>query len=60
MSLWLDSTLVLLYGVAAAVVWNYVIRPPEELDLEERFGDDYIRYRESVRCWMPRFPGFDL
>ncbi len=59
-SLWLDSTLVLLYGGAAALLWNFVIRPPEELDLQERFGTAYDRYRDNVRCWVPRIPGFDL
>lgn len=59
-ALWLDSTFVLVYAIGAALVWNFVIRPPEELDLEERFGADYVRYRENVRCWIPRFPGFDL
>jgi len=32
------------------------VRPLEEVDLEERFGADYRRYRDSVRCWIPRVP----
>jgi len=59
-SFWFDSTTVLLYGILAGFLWHIVIRPPEELDLEERFGDDYVRYRQNVRCWIPTFPGFDL
>jgi len=57
-SLWLDSTLVLTYAVLAAVAWNHLIRPPEELDLEERFGEPYRRYRAAVRCWLPRRRGY--
>ena len=59
-SFWLDSGLVLLYGVGAAFVWNYVIRPPEQLDLEERFGDPYRRYYAEVRCWVPRRSRFQI
>lgn len=59
LSFWFDSTLVALYGVGAAVVWHVMIRPPEELDLEERFGPSYIRYRTEVRVWLPRRSGYD-
>ncbi|MFP7833412.1 hypothetical protein [Marisediminicola sp. LYQ134] len=45
----------MLYAVAGSLVWNYVIRPLEETDLERRFGDDFRRYRERVRCWVPSF-----
>ena len=41
-------------GLEEEVVWNYVVRPLEESDLEARFGDEYVRYRMSVRCWWPR------
>jgi protein-S-isoprenylcysteine O-methyltransferase Ste14 len=50
----LSSWLVVLYAVAGAVVWNLVIRPHEEADLERRFGDEFDRYRAAVRCWVPR------
>lgn len=50
----LSSPLVLLYALAGTLGWNYLVRPWEEWDLEQRFGDDYARYRAAVRCWIPR------
>jgi protein-S-isoprenylcysteine O-methyltransferase Ste14 len=52
----LESWLVVAWAVAGSLVWNYVIRPFEETDLEERFGGEFLRYRSAVRCWVPRFP----
>ena len=53
--LMLSSWLVIAYAIAGSLVWNFVVRPLEEADLEERFGDEFRRYRMSVRCWWPRF-----
>ncbi|WIE66451.1 isoprenylcysteine carboxylmethyltransferase family protein [Curtobacterium sp. MCLR17_036] len=50
------SWLVVVYAVAGSVVWNCVVRPLEEADLERRFGDDFRRYAAQVRCWVPRPP----
>ncbi|WP_224165963.1 isoprenylcysteine carboxylmethyltransferase family protein [Arthrobacter sp. StoSoilA2] len=50
----LGSWLVVAYAVLGSLLWNYAVRPLEEADLEERFGAEFIRYRESVRCWIPR------
>ncbi|MCS5719761.1 isoprenylcysteine carboxylmethyltransferase family protein [Herbiconiux sp. CPCC 205763] len=52
----LSSWLVIVYAVAGSLVWNYVVRPQEEADLELRFGDQFLRYRRAVRCWVPRRP----
>jgi protein-S-isoprenylcysteine O-methyltransferase Ste14 len=52
--LMLGSPLVVAYALAGAVGWNYVVRPWEEMDLVRRFGPPYARYRDSVRCWLPR------
>jgi protein-S-isoprenylcysteine O-methyltransferase Ste14 len=52
----LSSWLVIVYAIAGSVLWNYAVRPLEESDLEERFGDDYRRYRDTVWCWVPRLP----
>ncbi|WP_368073083.1 isoprenylcysteine carboxylmethyltransferase family protein [Curtobacterium sp. MCBA15_009] len=52
----LGSWLVVVYAVAGSVVWNCVVRPLEEADLERRFGDDFRRYAAQVRCWVPRPP----
>ena len=50
----LSSWLVVVYAVIGSLLWNYAVRPLEESDLEQRFGVEYRRYRESVRCWIPR------
>jgi protein-S-isoprenylcysteine O-methyltransferase Ste14 len=52
----LSSWLVVVYAVAGALLWNYAVRPHEEADLEERFGEEYRSYRDAVRCWIPRSP----
>jgi protein-S-isoprenylcysteine O-methyltransferase Ste14 len=52
----LQSCLVVVYAVAGSLFWNYAIRPLEEADLKERFGGEFERYREAVRCWIPRVP----
>ncbi len=52
--LWLGSPLVIIYVLAGALGWNYLVRPWEETDLEKRLGEPYVRYRDGVRCWIPR------
>ena len=52
----LGSWMVVVYALAGSIVWNCVVRPLEEADLEERFGDDFRRYAARVRCWVPRWP----
>jgi protein-S-isoprenylcysteine O-methyltransferase Ste14 len=53
----LQSWLVVGYAVVGSVLWNFAVRPLEEHDLEERFGDEFRSYRAAVRCWVPRVPG---
>jgi protein-S-isoprenylcysteine O-methyltransferase Ste14 len=52
----LQSWLVVGYAVLGSLVWNYAVRPLEEADLTERFGDEFRQYRRAVRCWIPRVP----
>jgi protein-S-isoprenylcysteine O-methyltransferase Ste14 len=49
------SWLVVVYAVAGSFVWNELVRPLEEADLEARFGAEYAAYRDRVACWVPRF-----
>lgn len=49
----LQSWLVVTYAVVGSLVWNYAIRPHEESDLLERFGEEFRQYRDTVRCWIP-------
>ncbi|PSL37866.1 protein-S-isoprenylcysteine O-methyltransferase Ste14 [Labedella gwakjiensis] len=48
------SWLVVVYAVAGSFVWNELVRPIEEAELESRFGVEYAAYRDRVACWVPR------
>lgn len=50
----LGSWLVSVWALCGSVVWNSIVRPIEERDLEDRFGDDFRAYRDVVSCWVPR------
>ncbi|MGN6407628.1 MAG: methyltransferase family protein [Curtobacterium sp.] len=52
----LGSWMVVVYALAGSIVWNCVVRPLEEADLDHRFGDDFRHYAARVRCWVPRWP----
>jgi len=51
----LGSWITIAAAVVGAVAWHLLIRPEEERDLAARFGADYERYRDRVRCWVPRY-----
>ena len=46
---------ILVYSLLGAAVWHLVVRPIEEKDMAERFGESYREYRDRVSCWWPRF-----
>ena len=50
----LGSWLVVAYALCGSLAWNSLIRPLEEDDLEQRFGEEFVAYRARVRCWIPR------
>jgi protein-S-isoprenylcysteine O-methyltransferase Ste14 len=50
-----QSVPLFLYALLGAAVWQVVIRPAEERDLERRFGGAYLDYRRQVTCWLPVF-----
>lgn len=52
--LFLADGLVVGYALAGAVLWHFGVRPSEEKDLVERFGEPYLRYRAAVPLWLPR------
>jgi protein-S-isoprenylcysteine O-methyltransferase Ste14 len=54
----LGSPAVVAYALAGGPVWHLFVRPWEEADLEQRFGESFRRYRNSVRCWLPRFTAY--
>lgn len=53
-SILLNSWLVFLYSIIGAILWNFVVRPIEEVNLEARFGEVYIQYKKEVMCWIPK------
>jgi protein-S-isoprenylcysteine O-methyltransferase Ste14 len=45
----------LLFWFGFVVLLNMIYLPlVEEPGLEERFGDDYLRYKQNVPRWIPR------
>jgi len=59
-ALYLGSPLVAVYALMGSLIWQLVFRPLEERDLEERFGRDYLEYKRNVKCWVPRFPAYEI
>lgn len=49
------SYLVVAYAIAGAFLWHYLVRPTEEKDLLDRFGQAYIAYKSKTNCWLPSF-----
>lgn len=47
------SVPILIYSILGAIVWQVVVKPIEERDLEARFGESYDEYRNRVGCWIP-------
>ncbi|TWU37745.1 hypothetical protein Q31b_45340 [Novipirellula aureliae] len=51
---YLGSISVIAYSLAGAIVWHVAVRPIEQRDLAERFGESYTSYQKSVGLWLPR------
>ena len=51
---WLGSWAVLAYVFVGGLIWEYLVRPAEERDLRDTFGDEFAAYCTQVRCWIPR------
>lgn len=54
-SVFSGSCAVLFYVLLGAFVWHWFVRPTEEEDMYKRFGEPYMQYKKSVRCWIPRW-----
>jgi len=50
----LGSYAVLAYALLGAVAWHLFVRPTEERELTERFGDEYTQYKSIVPLWIIR------
>lgn len=53
-ALWFGSWSVVAYVLVGGLIWEYLVRPAEERDLRDAFGDEFATYCEHVRCWIPR------
>ena len=51
---YLGSVPVIAYSLVGAVLWHIAVRPVEERDLANRFGDRYEAYRATVGLWIPK------
>ena len=51
----LGSSWVLVYAILGAFLWNLIVRPLEERDLENRFGSHFRQYKNNINCWIPKF-----
>lgn len=50
-----QSIPILIYSILGALVWHLAVRPVEERDMAQRFGQSYEEYRRQVSCWIPSF-----
>lgn len=50
-----QSLPICLYGVLGGILWHFTVRPAEEKNMVDRFGDNYLEYKSEVRCWLPSF-----
>lgn len=48
-----SSWLVVVYALAGSLLWNWLIRPQEEANLEENFAEEFRNYKNNVSCWVP-------
>ena len=57
-ALWFGSWGVLAYVIVGGLIWEHLVRPAEERDLHNAFGDEFATYCRRVRCWIPRTSAF--
>ena len=50
----LGSYIVVIYSISGAILWHIMVRPLEEKDLEQRFGNSYLEYKTKIKCWVPK------
>ncbi|SNZ00924.1 methyltransferase family protein [Flagellimonas pacifica] len=52
-SLYFNSIHILVYALIGGLIWHLVVKPIEEKNMINRFGEDYLMYQKKVRCWIP-------
>ena len=51
-ALFYGSVSILVGAVLAWILFNFVVVPREERDLEARFGESYLEYKNRVPRWL--------
>lgn len=51
----IGSPLIMAYGILGAFAWNILVRPAEEAQLFDSFGEQFLSYQTRVKCWLPTF-----
>ena len=59
-SLWFGSWTVVAYVLLGGAIWQLFVRPAEERDLRDTFGEVYVEYCRAIRCWFPRIRPYPL
>jgi protein-S-isoprenylcysteine O-methyltransferase Ste14 len=55
-SIYLSSIPVFIYVLVGGIIWQFAVRPLEEINMRERFGPEYDEYRQKVKLWIPKIP----
>jgi len=53
-AIYFGSVHILFYTLLGGIVWHTVVRPIEEKDMLQRFGDAYATYHKKVGLWFPK------
>ncbi|MFN5321733.1 MAG: methyltransferase family protein [Planctomycetota bacterium] len=50
-----QSIPIFVYAILGGLIWQMVVRPVEERNMVQRFGEAYEEYRRNICCWIPTF-----
>jgi protein-S-isoprenylcysteine O-methyltransferase Ste14 len=50
-----QSIPIFVYATLGGLIWQMVVRPVEERNMVQRFGEAYEEYRRNIHCWIPTF-----
>lgn len=57
-AMYFGSPAVAAYSIIGGIIWHFGVRPVEERDLQDRFGESYTKYKRNVPCWIPKAAGY--
>jgi protein-S-isoprenylcysteine O-methyltransferase Ste14 len=53
-SIYFGSIHLIVYSLIGGLLWHFVVRPIEEKNMKDRFGSDYVDYKNRVMLWIPK------